>query len=87
MAMLAPPAPPLPPTGVLTGDNDGPRRLRMRLTQVTASLATLLLAAWVCTLGPIPAIVALMVAKHVLVAVLMMGLGVDAPREERWRVG
>ena len=29
---------------------------------------------WVCLLGPIPAIIALVVAKHVLVAILMMGL-------------
>jgi hypothetical protein len=31
-------------------------------------------------MGPIPAILALLVAKHVLVAILVMGLGVDASR-------
>jgi hypothetical protein len=52
----------------------------MRVTQVVATLVTVLLTAWCCTLGAIPAIIALSVAKHVLVAVLVMGLGVDAPR-------
>jgi hypothetical protein len=52
----------------------------MRLTQVLATLITVFATAWVCTLGIIPAIIALSVAKHILVAILMMGLGVDAPR-------
>jgi hypothetical protein len=55
----------------------------MRVTQVTATMVTVFATAWVCTLGIIPAIIALSVAKHVLVAVLMMGLGVDAPRGEK----
>ncbi len=80
MALLAPP--PLPPR-VTTADHDGHRRFRMRVTQVTATMVTVFATAWVCTLGIIPAIIALSVAKHVLVAVLMMGLGVDAPRGER----
>jgi hypothetical protein len=78
MATLAPP--PAPPR-VTTGDTDGKGRFRMRMTQVSATLATLLATAWLCSLGPIPAIVALATAKHVLVAILIMGLGVDAPRE------
>ena len=36
-----------------------------------------------CTLGIIPAIIGLSVAKHVLVAILVMGLGVDAPHANR----
>jgi hypothetical protein len=52
------------------------------MTQASATLATLLATAWLCSLGPIPAIIALVTAKHVLVAILIMGLGVDAPREE-----
>ena len=79
MATLAPP--PAPPR-IATGDDDRAKRLRMRLTQMTATMVTLLATAWVCCLAPIPAIMALMVAKHVLVAILMMGLGVDAPRDE-----
>jgi hypothetical protein len=80
MAVLAPP--PRPPLlGV--GDDDRMRRLRMRLMQVVATTITLLVTAWLCTLGAIPAILGLMCAKHVLVAILVMGLGVDAPGAER----
>jgi hypothetical protein len=55
----------------------------MRILQVTATTATVVATAWLCTLGAIPAILGLMVAKHVLVAILVMGLGVDAPQAER----
>lgn len=79
MALLAPP--PAPPR-VASGDDDGVKKFRLRFTQVVATLVTVLATAWICTLGWIPAIVALSVAKHVLVAVLMMGLGVDAPRQK-----
>lgn len=79
MSRLAPP--PAPPRVGTGEDSEGRKRYRLRLTQVVATLATLLLTAWACTLGAIPAIIALAIAKHVLVAVLMMGLGVDAPRE------
>jgi hypothetical protein len=76
MALLAPP--PSPPR-VAVDDNDGLRRVRLRLTQIMATAITVLATTWLCTLGPIPAILALMVAKHILVAILVMGLGVDAP--------
>jgi hypothetical protein len=76
--LIQPPAPPR----VAVGGDDDDKRFRMRLTQVMATLATVLATAWLCTLGAIPAIIALCVAKHVLVAVLVMGLGVDAPREK-----
>lgn len=79
MSLLVPP-PPAPPR-VTTCEDDGARRFRLRMLQVTATLATLLTGAWMCTLGAIPAILGLMVAKHVLVAILMMGLGVDEARE------
>jgi hypothetical protein len=39
--------------------------------------------AWCVTLGAVPAILSISIAKHVLVAILVMGLGVDAPRDER----
>lgn len=77
MAVLAPP--PSPPR-VATADNDDINSFRMRTTQVVATVITVLITAWACTLGIIPAIIALMVAKHILVAILMMGLGVDKPR-------
>jgi hypothetical protein len=63
---------------VAVGDNDGPARIRLRLTQVLATAATVLATVWLCTLGVVPAILGLLVAKHVLVAILLMGLGVDA---------
>jgi hypothetical protein len=78
MAVLAPP--PSPPI-LSVGDDDGLRRFRMRFVQVSATILTLLVTAWFCTLGAIPAILSLMVAKHVLVAILVMGIGVDAPQE------
>jgi hypothetical protein len=80
MALLAPP--PSPPH-VAVGDNDGLKRLRFRLLQILASTITVLVTIWLCTFGAIPAILALMTAKHVLVAILLMGLGVDAPRAGR----
>jgi hypothetical protein len=66
----------------MTGEGDEAKKFRMRTTQVMATLATLFATSWVCTLGAIPAIIALAVAKHILVAILLMGLGVDTPREE-----
>jgi hypothetical protein len=75
MPLLTPP--PRPPR-VALGEDDGLRQVRLRLWQINASALTVLLTAWCCTLGFIPAIVALMVAKHVLIAILVMGLGVDA---------
>ena len=80
MAQLAPP--PAPPR-ITFHEGDGTRRFRLRMFQVSATLATMLATVWLCTLGVFPAILALMVAKHVLVAILMMGLGVDAPRADR----
>jgi hypothetical protein len=76
MILLTPP--PKPPR-VALGENDGVRKVRLRLWQINASALTVLLTAWCCTLGAIPAIIALVVAKHVLVAILVMGLGLDAP--------
>jgi hypothetical protein len=80
MAHLAPP--PRTPRLALD-DNDDLKRLRLRLTQVLATVVTVLVTAWLCTYGAIAAILALMVAKYILVAVLMMGLGVDAQPMKR----
>lgn len=68
-----------PPGRPYIGPDDGHGRLRFRLSLVTMTLVTVLATAWCCTLGWVPAIVALMIAKHVLVALLVMGLGLDAP--------
>lgn len=80
MALLAPP--PRTPR-VALGDNDDLSRLRMRMTQILASIITILVTGWLCTFGAIAAILALMTAKHILVAILVMGLGVDGQRVER----
>ena len=76
MAQLAPP--PLPPRVALDEGDDRLRRVRMRLWQLLLTALTVLITGWFCSLGWVPAILALMVAKHVLVAILVMGLGVDA---------
>jgi hypothetical protein len=65
---------------VALDEGDNIRRMRFRLWQVLMTTLTILATAWVCTFGWIPAIVALMVAKHVLVAIYVMGIGVDGPR-------
>ncbi len=77
MSVLAPP----PPVMAALADDDGRRRLRVRTWQMVWTCVTVLATVWFCTLGWIPAILALVTAKHVLVAILVMGLGVDAPKE------
>jgi hypothetical protein len=77
--MMAPPG--APPRVALAGD-DGLRGLRFRTCQVSVSVVTILGTAWCFTLGWAPGIVATMFAKHILVAVLVWGLGVDQPRQE-----
>jgi hypothetical protein len=77
MSQLAPPQSP-PPLAFDEGDSI--RRLRFRLWQVMLSSLTIMATAWLCTFGWIAAIVALLIAKHVLVAILVMGLGVDHRR-------
>jgi hypothetical protein len=67
-------APPRTPPRVGTADGDGLHRLHFRLWQVFITTITVLGTAWFVSLGPIPAIISLAVAKHVLVALLVMGL-------------
>ncbi|MFN4259255.1 MAG: hypothetical protein ACK4RK_08140 [Gemmataceae bacterium] len=80
MVHLAPPRPPIRIPRVALADDDGLRRMRARSLQLSLSIATILATAWCCSLGWGPGIIALMVAKHVLVAILAMGLGIDAPK-------
>jgi hypothetical protein len=63
-------------------DNDGAARLRLRLWQLSGVSLTVVATAWLMTLGPIPGVIAVVTAKHVLVAILVMGLGVDAQQTE-----
>ncbi len=80
MALLAPPRPPL---RVALADDDGLHRLHFRLWQVWMTMLTVLATVWFLTLGPIPGIIAVVVAKHVLVAILAVRLGVDTAVETR----
>lgn len=75
MSQLAPPQPPL---RIALADGDGLDKIHSRLWRLWMTVVTVLATAWLCTLGPLPAVLALLVAKHVLVAILVMGLGVDA---------
>jgi hypothetical protein len=79
MAVLTPP-PSQPVVG--PGDNEGVGRYRLAVMQVLATVLTILATGWFCTMGVIPAIIALMTAKHILVAVLLVGLKVDWPSPE-----
>jgi hypothetical protein len=65
--------PPRSAAPVATGDGDGSRRLQLRLQKISLSTLTVVATAWCITLGPIPAVLACAVAKHILVAVLVMG--------------
>ena len=65
-------SPPRSPLTVTTGGDGGSRRLQLRLRKIVFSSMTVAATAWCITLGPIPAILACAVAKHVLVAVLVM---------------
>ena len=44
------------------------------LILVLMSAITLVISGWFCTLGVLPAIITLMVAKHILVAIIVVGL-------------
>jgi hypothetical protein len=76
MKIMVPPVPP----PVALADAGGSDRLRLRLHQVMLSAVTVLVTAWCVTLGTVPAVISLSIAKHILVAILAMGLGVDEPR-------
>jgi hypothetical protein len=71
-------APPESPPRVTLGEGDGLKSIQFRLWQIALTAATVGVTAWICTFGWIPAILALLTAKHVLVAIFVMGIGVDA---------
>ena len=73
MALIAPP--PSPPR-VAVGENDRLKRVHFRLFQIMTSAVTVFVTAWFCSFGAIPAILAIMVAKHILVAIFLMGMGI-----------
>jgi hypothetical protein len=57
------------------------RRIHFRLWQISLTSATVLVTGWCYTLGPWAAIIATVVAKHVLVAILAAGLDLPAESE------
>jgi hypothetical protein len=67
-------APPSPPDRALARFDENLRRVHFRLWQVLTTVITVAITGWFVTLGFLPAILALMVAKHVLVAILAVGL-------------
>jgi hypothetical protein len=73
-------APPAPPVRVALADDDR-KRFGFRHRVLLWTVLTILVTGWLITLGPVPAILGLAVAKHILVALLAMGLGVDQPRD------
>lgn len=72
-------APPEAPVFVMVEDEQ-PNRLPLRLKQLSWITATVAATTWICTFGPIPGILALAVAKHILVAIFVMGIGLDNRR-------
>lgn len=73
MYSVAPP----PKTPVIALDEKPGGRMHLRMKQLFYTAITVFLTAWFCTMGTIPAILALVVAKHVLVAIIAMGLEFD----------
>jgi hypothetical protein len=65
----------------LPGD-DGLGRVQTRLWLFTMTALTILATVWCITLGPIAAILSLVVAKHILVALLAMALNIDSKGEQ-----
>src|SRR5438128_7478342 len=75
-------APPSPPERAIARFDENLRRIHFRLWQILMTVVTVAITGWFVTLGLLPAILALMVAKHVLVAILAVGLHLpplDAP--------
>jgi hypothetical protein len=75
-------APPRLPTETCLGDDDRQGKLKLRLWQLGWSTVVILVTVWAMTLGKIPGIVAILTAKHILVAILAMGLGINGVAEK-----
>ncbi|HEV3142867.1 MAG TPA: hypothetical protein VGZ47_03170 [Gemmataceae bacterium] len=73
MHSVAPP----PKVPAIALDEKPGGRMHLRMRQLSYTAITVFLTAWFCTMGVIPAILALVVAKHVLVAILALGLDAD----------
>jgi len=73
-------APPEPPLRVALADDDR-QRFTFRHSLLLWTLMTIVVTGWLVSLGPVTAILGLAVAKHILVAILVMALGVDQPKQ------
>jgi hypothetical protein len=69
--------PPPKPPAVAAGDHVPSRRLQFRLWQVVVCSITVFVAGWCFTLHAAVGFTAAFLAKHVIVAVLAMGLGLE----------
>ena len=79
-----PPKPP-PVTTATTDDRTPSPRLRFRLQQVVVCTLVLLVTGWCFTIHAAVGLTATFLAKHVIVAVLAMGLGIDDEPAKRLR--
>ncbi len=59
--------------------------MRFRLRRWDIAVGTVVATAWLVSLGPLPAILGLLVAKHVLVALLVAGIDAQDSRPARQR--
>ena len=77
------PRPPfkLPPRTATLDELPPLRRVHFRLWQISLSGVTILITGWCYTYGPFLGIIATLVAKHVLVAIMAAGL--DVPEDEQ----
>ena len=75
--------PPAPPDVLASTGYDGVRRVQLRMYLILITMITVGITAWFMTFGVIPGILAVMVAKHVLVAVLVRGLDINISPAER----
>jgi hypothetical protein len=67
-----------PPIKVDLADGDHIPRIHTQLWLWSMTGVTILLTAWLISLGPLPGIIGTVVAKHVLVALLVMAREVNA---------
>ncbi|GIW79996.1 MAG: hypothetical protein KatS3mg105_1803 [Gemmatales bacterium] len=70
-------APPRKPPQIAVHDDGGLHRLERKLQILCLTAMTVFGSVWLLTYGYVPGMVGLVVAKHVLVAILAMGLGLD----------
>lgn len=58
-------------------EGEAAARIRARSVQVSATFVTVVASSWLCTLGLLWALIGLLLAKHILVAILLMHVGLD----------